>query len=107
MSDTYYHGTRRELAIYAGICLTTSERSAMTYGAVSEALIDLDGLDVRRIAGYDRNANEATCDRAADIAAMLADGVDGVEYDDEDEMGHEHDCLRLISARALSRLMWV
>ena len=106
-SETYYHGTRNILAIYAGICLTTSERSAGTYGAISESTIDLDGLVVRSIAGYDRNANTAAGDRAAEIAALVAEGVDAITYDDEDEMGRQHDCLRLLSDRALARLAWI
>ena len=103
-TETYYHGTRREMAIYAGICLTSSERSAKTYGAVHEVGLDLDGLVVRDVDGYDRERNEARADSAADLAALVADGVDALIYEDEDEHGRQHDCIRLISARALAAI---
>jgi hypothetical protein len=104
MTETYYHGTRRAYLAYAGICLTTSERSAKTYGAVHELTIDLDGLTVREVSGYDRETNTASADSAADLAALVADGVDVLVYDDEDEMGRQHDCIRIISQRAIDRL---
>lgn len=106
MTETYYHGTRNELAIYEGICLTTSESSARTYGAVTEASISLDGLTVQTITGYDHDTNAAVGDRAAEIAALIDAGVDAVEYEDEDDRGRPHDCLRLLSPRAIARLIW-
>lgn len=104
MNQAYYHGTRRTYLAHAGICLTTSERSAKTYGAVHELVLDLDGLVVREVPGYDREANDARADSAADLAALITDGVDVLIYDDEDEMGRQHDCVRLISQRAVDRL---
>lgn len=104
MTTTYYHGTRRDFLAYVGICLTTSERSAKTYGEVHELTLDMDGLNMREVEGYDRNANSARADRADDLAALAAEGVDVLIYDDEDEMGRQHDCIRLISQRAVARL---
>lgn len=104
MTDTYYHGTRRQLALYCGICLTSSERSAATYGAVHELELDLEGLTILRVDGYDADRNAAPGDTAAELARLLADGVDAIEYDDRDEHGRDHDCLRLVSPRALARV---
>lgn len=107
MTDTYYHGTRRAFAFYPGICMTSSDRAAASYGAVHELAVDLDGLTVRRVSGYDAERNSAPGDTAEELARMLADGVDAVEYDDRDEHGRDHDCLRLLSSRALARVVLV
>jgi hypothetical protein len=104
---TYYHGTLYEFTAYVGICLTTDDDAARHYGEVHRIELDTDGLTVLRVPGYDREINEAPADRADNLAAWQAQGVDVLVYDDESEQGREHDCVRLISDRAVARIQVV
>ena len=105
---TLYHGTRRSLVAHSGLCLTSSSESAAWYGGGEcyRLSVDLDGLTGRsyEVSREDRDNNEYPADRAADRAALVAEGVDYVEYQDQDEQGQAHDCIRLLSPAALARV---
>ena len=49
-----------------------------------------------------RDEVEYPGDSESERAALIADGVDAIVYDDETETGRQHRCLRLLSARALA-----
>ena len=112
MAITLYHGTaRQDWQPHVGACLTDSESAAASYAswrgrdAGSVYLIDLDlgGLVCEdRSHEVDRDAQSWPGDSSASVAALVADGVDVVTYEDEDERGRALTCYRLISDRAIS-----
>lgn len=89
-----------------GWCLTDDEARAERYGRAGATLatidIDLDGLTVVEVAGYDRDENETPADSAAFRAARAAEGADVLVYEDEDESGRQHTTWRLVSDRAVA-----
>jgi len=108
---TLYHGcttttanalTQGE-AFRLGTCFTESAVAAATYaynGSLVEVEIDLSGLIVTEVAGYDRDSDTAPGDRGLSEFA----GIDIIVYEDEDLHGREHTTYRIISERALERV---
>lgn len=108
---TLYHGcttpTANALAqgeaFRLGTCFAESATAAATYaykGSLVEIEIDLSGLIVTEVAGYDRDSDTAPGDR--DLSEFA--GIDVLVYEDEDLHGREHTTYRLISNRALERV---
>jgi hypothetical protein len=101
-----FHGGRNMMLI--GLCLTDCERVAESYagrngGEVLTADVDLDSLTVLELdEGYDRDADRAPGDTAADCARYAAQGVDVIVFTDEDPRGREHTTWRIVSARGLA-----
>lgn len=107
-SSILYHGNHTEasLTIHEGICLVEYENHAERYagknGHVFAIEIDLDSLNVVECDGYCHDTNDCPADDDAFRAAHAADGVDVLQYTDEDEYGQPHVCYRLISEAALN-----
>ena len=106
---TLYHGTDGDLVLHSGICLTRHQSSAEAYGRNVYAVeIDTDGLRVDRIyiEGDELRQRiddqEWPADRQAERLAMIADGIDAIEFDDVDDSGDLHHTLRLLSDRAIA-----
>jgi len=109
---TYYHGTNdQNHKPHAGICLTRREEVAKSYGQHvveydfafnSLNIVELYFDEVEARERYD--SNEYPGDTQDQIDAYIADGVDGVIFDDYDMNGNPHRTLRLFSAAALARL---
>ena len=105
---SYYHGKRStELTFRSGICFTSDRYSAATYGPnVFEAEIDRSKLKIETVEMTDEELREAMddqewpCDREFEREATIAAGYDAVEYQDVDERGQVHDCLRILTAEA-------
>ena len=102
-----YHGSHKhtELTLHIGICLCESESFAEQYAAGKEVfVVDLDGSDLNlvEVEGYDHDTNSCPADHPEYRARMAADGADVLVYEDEDEMGREHTCYRLVSDKALA-----
>lgn len=105
---TYYHGKRNtELNFRSGICFTSDRSSAAAYGPnVFEVEIDRSKLTIKTVEMTDEELREAIddqewpCDRESDRQAAIAAGYDAVEYQDVDERGQMHDCLRILTAEA-------
>ena len=102
-----YHGSHDgQLTIHEGICLAEQESFAEQYagmnGEVFEVELDDEGLNVVDVPGYDHDTNDCPADNAEYRAARAAEGADVLRYEDEDEMGREHTCYRLVSDRALA-----
>jgi hypothetical protein len=110
-----YNGSRSEnLEFYPAICFTDSRSSAAAYGQhIHSVSIDRSKLQIKTVemtAEEMRAAiddQEWPCDRAADIAATIAEGYDAVAYTDCDEHGQEHDCLRILTAAAFAAAVTV
>jgi len=105
--STYYHGSRNGIALHSGVCLVDREDVAAAYargGDVDVVTIDMSGLAVREVEVTDEQRDEVEYpgDSESERAALIADGVDAIVYDDETETGRQHRCLRLLSARALA-----
>jgi hypothetical protein len=106
---TLYHGTQNELILHSGICLTRHRSSAEVYGGtVYEIELDTTGLRVDRIyiEGDELRQRiddqEWPADRDAERLAMIAAGIDAIEYDDVDASGDLHHTIRLLSDRAIA-----
>lgn len=109
---TYYHGTIDRAEIHEGLCVTewddVAEAYARRYAAhqgapvVAEIAIDMAGLSVVGVDGYDHDANSCAADCADYRAQMVAAGADILRYEDEDETGRTSTCFRLVSGRALA-----
>lgn len=115
-----HHGTHHAaLPLHSGLCLAVGGiddgyRAASEYARradgeqVFEISIDLDGLVVRSldldIAELLRVGGDYPGDTAASRAALLAEGLDAIAYDDEC-LGLTHRTVRLLSARALERVL--
>lgn len=105
---TYYHGKRNtELNFRSGICFTSDRDAAAAYGPnVFEVEIDRSKLNIKTIEMTDEELRDAIddqewpCDRESDRQATIAAGYDAVEYQDVDERGQMHDCLRILTAEA-------
>lgn len=106
MTTTIYHGAHTAYVAHIGQCYTTDRDAADAYarrsGIVVEASIDLAGLVVADVDGYNRDEDESPGDRG--IGEWAALGIDVIRYEDEDERGRAHDCIRIISDRALSAI---
>jgi hypothetical protein len=116
-----HHGTRHaDLPRHPGLCLTIggdSYRAASEYAraatdraadrTVFEVQIDLADLVIEEVEVDPRECwdrNEWPCDRAEDIAAMLARGVDAIRFADATVTGRKHQTIRLLSERALAAI---
>lgn len=64
--------------------------------------LEVEDLEIDRRACWD--ANEWPCDRAEELAAYVARGVDAIRFTDATERGREHVTIRLLSERALAAL---
>lgn len=111
-----YHGNHggnglSQGVAHAGLCLTTDRdaagRYARTKGTVWSCELDLDGLTVERVEGYSWDSDVAVGDDDASLAELQARGVDVVMYDDADESGRKHDCIRIVSERAVAMVALV
>lgn len=118
MSTTrLYHGAKicgyanQAGVAHAGQCWTTDYDAALVYagerGTVWMCDLDLSDLTVEETEAYDHDNDEAPGDSARSRAAFAASGVDVLSFDDEDERGRSHDCIRLISERAVSMVEMV
>lgn len=102
-----FHGSHNaNSGIFEGQCWTEDRDVAECYarmgggeGLVLSLTIDEYALVVVECDGYDRNENEAPADRASYRAALECDLA---MYDDEDEQGSQHDCVRICSDRAVA-----
>jgi len=98
-----YHGAHTKFAKHVGLCLTDDLESAMAYaaqgshGTVATVTLELEGIEVLEVKGYDRDANEAPGDRGE------LSGADVVVYSDEDPRGMPHKTWRLMSQLALAQ----
>lgn len=111
-TETLYHGSHRNthgLVVHTGLCLTLDDSAAVHYagrdGATYEVEIDLSGLTVREVPGYDHDTNDCPADHDDFCERMAAEGADVLRYEDEDERGRRHECYRLISDRALAAII--
>lgn len=103
MTETMYHGNGSRLALHTGLCLTDDLRSARDYasydhadGVVHTVEVDLHGLRVVEVDGFDRDENLAAGD---DFTAFDADVI---VYTDETITGRAHRTWRLMSDAALT-----
>lgn len=106
MTDTMYHGKAGAMALHPGLCLTDDADAAAEYArycfAAGEArlvhtvTLDLDGLTVVEVDGYDRDANWAPGDGGEYTDA------DVIVYIDETIGGNSHTTWRLMSPAALA-----
>jgi hypothetical protein len=112
--DTLYHATTRtDWAPHSGACLCSSEQAAIESAEIHggevrlyQVQIDLSGLTVSDRSGEcDRDSQTWPGDRAASRAALIADGVDVVTYEDECASGRALICTRLLSDAALAAVV--
>lgn len=106
-----YHGNTGSLELHPGLCLTDEDAIAAAYGeygggnpddaVVHEVTIDLDGLAVVKVDGFDRDTNEAPGDD------HTWDGADVIVFTDEDPRGNAHTTWRLMTPAALARVALV
>lgn len=103
----FYHGSDSELQVHIGLCLTQDELAAANYGEiVTKVSIDLNGLVVRNVDHLvDRDNMNYPGDNAKSIASLQADGIDVIEFTDEDERGRSHDTYRLVSQKAVDAVI--
>jgi hypothetical protein len=109
---TYYHGSNNDdHKPHAGICLTRREEVAKSYGQnVTEYEFSFGSLNIVELFFSDAEARERydnsdyPGDTQVEINAFVADGVDGVIFDDYDMNGNSHRTLRLFSGAALAQL---
>lgn len=87
---------------HEGQCFVDEYDVATRYGStVCGVSLDLDQLVLEYCDGYDPHENEAPADRVEFRSEAAGRGVDVLVYDDADELGQEHTCYRLVSARAV------
>jgi len=104
MTTTLYHGAHTAYSLHIGQCYTDDVDAARDYqgkrGTLVTIEIDLSGLVVVEVAGYDHDADEAPADRDAEaLAAEL--GADVIVYADETARARQHRTWRLLTPRAL------
>jgi len=106
MATALFHGAHSNITMgHEGQCFVDEFDVAERYarnGSVFGVTLDLDNLIVEECGGYDRDEDDAPADHADFRAAAAARGVDVLTYDDEDEVGNEHTCYRLVSERAVA-----
>ncbi len=108
MTETMYHGNAGKLGLHTGLCLADDPDIAYDYAAataggydlryVHTVELDLDGLRVVEVAGYDRDDNVAPGDGDDTY------GADVMVYDDETITGRAHRTWRLMTPAALAAL---
>lgn len=98
---TLYHGAHTQFALHTGQCWCRDVENAECYagrnGVVVTAEIDMSGLRVVEVEGYDRDADYAIGDRASDVV-----DADVIEFADEDARGRQHRTWRIMSDKALA-----
>lgn len=102
-TTTTAEGLAKGEAFRLGTCFAEAATAAASYaynGSLVEVEIDLSGLIVTEVDGYDRDSDTAPGDR--DLSEFA--GVDVLVYEDEDHNGREHTTYRIISERALGRV---
>jgi len=104
----YFHGGRK-LVAHSGLCLTEDFDAALAYSqgrgdTVHAVDMDLDGLTVRhvKITREMVDSDSYPGDTARERAALIAEGVDVLTYDDCDPNGRTSRTIRLISDAALA-----
>lgn len=104
----FFHGnhTDENLTIHEGICLVEyrqhAERYAGKKGHIFAIEIEFSGLSVVECEGYNHDENDCPADHESFRKQHAAQGVDVLQYTDEDEYGQPHVCYRLISVAALN-----
>jgi hypothetical protein len=105
-TTTMYRGTLAgNDSIDEGDCLADSAHVAGRYaarrrnGAVQTVEIDLDGLTVHRVDGFDPMDCSGFYPGDQDLADWQDRGVDVLVYDDVDDCGEGHETYRIVSAR--------
>lgn len=102
----FYHGAHTRFAIHPGLCITDDRDAAEVYasfrGEIATLEIDLSGLRVVEVAGYDHDSNTAAGDDGATV-----DGADVLVFGDADERGRQHRTWRLMTAAAVARVVVV
>lgn len=102
---TLYHGAHTAYSPHVGQCYTDDVDAARDYcqgesGTLATIEIELSGLVVVEVAGYDHDTDEAPADRDAEaLAAEL--GADVIVYADETERARQHRTWRLLTQRAV------
>jgi hypothetical protein len=107
MKKVLYRGTGSETDRGLGTCWATSIRTAASYvggagdeAVVLEAELDLAGLEVVEVDGYDRDDNWAP----GDDGDFERWGADVLVFEDEDPFGRPHWTWRLVSNKAVAAL---
>lgn len=99
-----FHSTRRAaLTAHVGLCLTDSERA--TYGEhVYTVEIDTSAIKVVEVvvSREDIDLNIWPGDSKRSLAALAADGIDLVVYEDMDPSGRTHTTYRLVTDAAVA-----
>jgi hypothetical protein len=105
-----YHGNDGGLALHEGLCLTDDPDVASDYAIywaagtrIHTVHLDLTGLRVVEVDGYDRDANIAP----GDAMATPVDGADVLVYEDETVRGQRHTTWRLMTPAALAAVRHV
>lgn len=96
-----YHGAHTRFSVHQGLCLTDDAMAAGHYaceGEVATMDVDLSGLRLVEIDGYDPETNTAPGDDGNDH------GADVLIYADSDPNGWTHRTWRLMSAAAVARI---
>lgn len=112
MNTTLWHGAHggnsfKAGAAHVGQCWTSDCGAAEAYAGYGNsrslwgADVDMSSLVVETVEGYDYESDRAPGDSAESLASLRSMGVDVVVYQDCDVKGREHDCVRLISDRAV------
>ena len=100
---TLYHGSHNNMMgtgkAHEGMCFVDSIDIAENYGNTMFSL-DIDGLDIVEVDGYDREENTAPAD-SEEFRAKYVGECDLLMYEDEDVNGNAHTCYRVISDRAI------
>ena len=107
-ASTYYHGSHTgALILHVGLCVTDDADAAASYAqgeAVHGISLDMSGLRVVEVDGYDYDEDEAPGDRDA-LELALALSADVVMYNDADLRGPEHMTWRLLTPAALASVV--
>lgn len=102
MTMTAWHGNHEgTLTLHVGLCLTDDDEAARHYGRrgfVHRAELNLAGLTVLDIDGYDHDANAAPGDHGEDY------GADVIVFWDETDCARRHETWRLMTPAALAAL---
>lgn len=104
---TLFHGAHTRFALHVGLCLTPDRGSAEQYAdgsdIVVEVVLDLAGLTVVEVEGYDWDLDDAPGDDLSRLADWgVPPGTDVIRFADADQTGTEHDTYRLLTERALA-----
>lgn len=94
-----FHGAHTAFALHVGQCFTPDEGSAVRYaaklGQLARIEVELDGLRVLEVEGYDMDSDLAPGDDGNGL------GADVLVFDDMDEAGRSHTTYRLMTQAAV------